>query len=100
VRNWKNSDAVAILDIHIVRAGMLMNLYCQGEHVERHYLEMEAKFIKLATKLTVPTSDLDALIWSMMRTTPRLVARLLDDLRLRTPTPQPVQAGQTRTQAT
>src|ERR1700677_606042 len=100
VRNWMNSDAVAILDIHIVRAGMLMNLYCQGEHVERHYLEMEAKFVKLATMLAVPTSDLDALIWSMMRTTPRLVARLVDDLRLRTSSVQPVREARARTQAT
>lgn len=87
VRNWMNSDAVAILDIHIVRAGVLMNLYRPGEQVERHYLQMEEKFVTLANKLSVPTSDLDALIWSMMRTTPRLVARLLADLRLRVPTP-------------
>jgi thermostable 8-oxoguanine DNA glycosylase len=100
VRNWTSSDAVAILDIHIVRAGMLMNLYCQSERVEKHYLQMETKFVKLATKLAVPTSDLDALIWSMMRTTPRLVARLLDDLRLRTPVALPVRAKQARMQAT
>lgn len=79
-RNWTGSDEVAILDIHIVRAGMFMNLYHQDERVERHYLQMEQKFVALAKGMNVPTSDLDALIWSMMRTTPRLVARLLDSL--------------------
>jgi N-glycosylase/DNA lyase len=85
VRNWMSSNDVAILDIHIVRAGLLMNLYRQSEQIERDYLQMEEKFVTLAAKLTVPTSDLDALIWSMMRTTPRLVARLLEDLQFRRP---------------
>jgi N-glycosylase/DNA lyase len=92
VRNWLNSDAVAILDIHVVRAGMLMNLYRHDEQVEKHYLQMEEKFLLLAAKLRVPTSDLDALIWSRMRTTPRLVARLLDDLRLGSGIVPPLQA--------
>jgi len=99
VRNWLNSDAVAILDIHVVRAGMLMNLYRQEEEVEKHYLQMEEKFLILAAKLTVPTSDLDALIWSSMRSTPHLVARLLDDLRLKSPIIHPAQVERDRTEA-
>jgi len=87
VRNWTNSDEVAILDIHIVRAGVLMNLYDRGETVEKHYLEMEKKFITLAKRMAIPTSDLDALIWSMMRTTPRIVAQLM--LNIETPTRPP-----------
>ena len=54
VRNWMNSDAVAILDIHIVRAGMLMNLYCQGGRVERHYLEIEAKIRRAGDRVNRP----------------------------------------------
>jgi thermostable 8-oxoguanine DNA glycosylase len=100
VRNWMDCDSVAILDIHIVRAGMLMNLYRQGERVDTHYLQMEEKFVMLARKLTVPTSDLDALIWSMMRATPRLVGRLLEDLRSRIQTGRPVQEGPIPSQAT
>lgn len=79
VRNWMNSDAVAILDIHIYRAGLLMKLYSRDEQVGRHYLHMEKRFIALANELGVRTSELDALIWSMMRATPRLVSRLLKD---------------------
>lgn len=85
VRNWTNSDDVAILDIHVVRAGMLMNLYRHDERVERHYLQMEQKFVTLANRLTIPTSDLDALIWSTMRATPRLVARLCRRLSIEDP---------------
>jgi thermostable 8-oxoguanine DNA glycosylase len=77
VRNWTNSNDVAILDVHVVRAGRLMNLYGPEERVEKDYMQMERKFIVLAKKMAVPTADLDSLIWSMMRTTPRLIGHLL-----------------------
>jgi N-glycosylase/DNA lyase len=77
VRNWLNSDDVAILDIHIVRAGQLMNLYSSRDQVSRHYIEMERRFLALANALGTPASDLDALIWYEMRHSPRLVTRLL-----------------------
>ena len=78
VRNWLGSDQVAILDIHVVRAGLLMNLFSPEDDVSKDYPCMEAKFISFSQALGVPTSDLDALIWWMMRTTPKLVRRLLN----------------------
>src|SRR6202034_4177349 len=75
VRNWLNSNEVAILDIHVIRAGQLMNLFTTSERVEADYFEMEQRFLDLAGAMRVPTSDLDALIWSEMRRTPRLVAK-------------------------
>jgi N-glycosylase/DNA lyase len=77
VRNWLHSNEVAILDIHIIRAGQLMNLFTPSERVEAHYFEMEQRFLDLAAAMRVPPSDLDALIWSEMRRTPRLVAKAL-----------------------
>jgi thermostable 8-oxoguanine DNA glycosylase len=77
VRNWLNSDDVAILDIHIVRAGRLMNLYSATDHVSRDYLDMERRFLNLARAMNTHAADLDALIWFEMRRTPRLVTRLL-----------------------
>ena len=80
VRNWLGSDLVAILDIHVVRAGRLMNLFSPEDDVSKDYRGMEAKFISFSQALGVPTSDLDALIWGMMRTTPKLVRRLLNPM--------------------
>lgn len=80
VRNWLGSDQVAILDIHVVRAGLLMNLFSPEDDVARDYPSMEAKFISFSQALGVPTSDLDALIWGMMRTTPKLIKRLLNQM--------------------
>jgi N-glycosylase/DNA lyase len=77
VRNWLRSDDVAILDIHIVRAGRLMNLYSAKDQVSRHYLDMERRFLDLARAMNAHAADLDALLWFEMRRTPRLVTRLL-----------------------
>jgi len=77
VRNWLGSDEVAILDIHIVRAGLLARLFSPADCVAKDYLQMERRFISFASALAIRTSYLDALIWATMRTTPRLVMRLL-----------------------
>lgn len=76
VRNWHPSSEVAILDIHVVRAGLLMGLYSPSDRVESHYLRMERRFLDLARALAVPAANLDSLIWNRMRHSPRLVADL------------------------
>jgi len=80
VRNWLGSDAVAILDIHVIRAGRLMNLYSAEDDVSRDYLSMEKRFLSLAIAMHTSSAHLDALIWFEMRRTPRLVMRLLREL--------------------
>ena len=77
VRNWFGSSEVAILDIHVIRAGRLMGLYTIDDRVEQHYLRMERRFLDLAAAMDVPAADLDSLIWGNMRNSPMLVSRLL-----------------------
>lgn len=81
VRNWFASDEVAILDVHVIRAGKLMGLYSENDRVERTYSAMETRFLDLAHHMSVSPANLDALIWSNMRLTPRLVASLFDQPR-------------------
>ena len=81
VRNWSGSDEVAILDIHIVRAGLLMNLFTQSDHVEKNYTEMEHRFVKFASALKVATSHLDALIWYNTLSMLQIVSICLDNAR-------------------
>lgn len=78
VRNWFGSDDVAILDVHVVRAGRLMGLYSEEDRVERTYSAMELRFLNLAKAMAVSPANLDSLIWNKMRLSPRLVARLFD----------------------
>jgi N-glycosylase/DNA lyase len=73
VRNWCGSDEVAILDIHVIRAGILMKLFSTKDRPERNYLDMERRFLDLANALNTSAANLDALIWQQMRSTPRIV---------------------------
>lgn len=66
-RNWLDSDEVAIIDIHIYRAGLLMSLYSRAETPSTRYFPMERKFLSLAKGLGVRPSFLDALIWRQMK---------------------------------
>jgi thermostable 8-oxoguanine DNA glycosylase len=65
-RNWLDADDVAILDIHILRAGLLGKFFGESLTVERNYLELEEQFIQFSKGLGVRASELDALIWLEM----------------------------------
>lgn len=66
-RNWFDSDQVAIIDIHIHRAGQMMKIYNSNHNPAKHYHEMEMIFLDLAEKMSVRASQLDALIWREMK---------------------------------
>ena len=67
VRNHRGSDEVAIIDIHILRAGRHIGLFPATWEPQRHYLQLERAFLKFAEALGVRSSLLDALIWDYMR---------------------------------
>jgi thermostable 8-oxoguanine DNA glycosylase len=79
-RNWLNADDVAILDIHILRAGVLAKFLDVELTVERHYLELEQQFLAFSRALGVRASELDAVIWWEMMASPRTVATVLESL--------------------
>ena len=70
VRNSRGSDAVAILDVHIVRAGRLAGVFPSDLTPERHYGPLEERFLAFASDLGVRASVLDALMWDYMRRFP------------------------------
>lgn len=86
-RNWLGSDSVAIIDIHIQRAGVLMGLYDRGHDPAKHYREMEAIFVQFAGQLGVRASVLDALIWADMKLAGPLALNMLNQLPIPTPSP-------------
>lgn len=67
VRNWTGSDEVAILDIHVHRAGIKMGIFSANSSLPRDYETMEKQFLSFAEKISVKASELDVLIWSNMR---------------------------------
>lgn len=76
-RNWLDADDVAILDIHILRAGTLGGFLNAELKVERDYLEIEAQFLKFAKAIGVRASELDAVIWHEMMSSPQTVTHLM-----------------------
>jgi hypothetical protein len=73
-RNWLDSDDVAILDIHLLRAGVLTGFFDPDLTVERDYLELEQQFLAFCNAIGVRASELDAVIWTEMRGSPSSVA--------------------------
>lgn len=80
-RNWLDADDVAILDIHIVRVGQAIGLFPRHMTVERHYVELEDRFLRFSAGLEIRASELDATIWQEMASSPRTVRHLLGYLR-------------------
>jgi N-glycosylase/DNA lyase len=66
-RNYLGSDEVAILDIHILRAGWILGLFDPLAAVSRAYHALEARFLAFARGIGVSPSALDAVIWREMR---------------------------------
>ena len=67
VRNHRGSDAVAIIDVHILRAGRHVGLFPSSWQPQQHYVQLERAFLEFAAALGVRASVLDALIWDYMR---------------------------------
>ena len=70
VRNLRSSDAVAILDVHLLRTGRLLGIFPNGMVVERHYRELEELFLSFADGIRTRASILDSVIWMTVRQLP------------------------------
>lgn len=77
VRNVFDSDEVAILDIHLIRAGLLCGLFTSQDRVEKDYLSMEVRFLRFSSALGLRPAALDCLIWDGMREAGDLPLQLL-----------------------
>ncbi len=64
VRNHLGSSEVAIIDIHVLRAGVTAGVFDMLWNPARHYDVMEAFFLAWARHGRVSAADLDAVIWS------------------------------------
>lgn len=67
VRNHRSSDRVAILDVHVVRAGVAMGIFPTARTPANDYLGLERRFLEFCDRTCTRASNLDAVIWSTMR---------------------------------
>lgn len=80
VRNVLDSDDVAILDIHLIRAGRLCGLYSKRDNVQHDYLNMEQRFLSFSRALRLRPAVLDCLIWDEMRAAGSLPIEMLNHI--------------------
>ncbi|HEY5710024.1 MAG TPA: hypothetical protein VIS51_11575 [Solirubrobacterales bacterium] len=77
VRNWTGCDGVAIIDIHVQRAGAAAGFFSPSWRLPRDYFRFEQAFCTVACIGSVPTAALDACMWDQMRSLGRAQALLL-----------------------
>ena len=78
-RNWRDAEDVAILDIHIHRAGVIAGIFEADDDVSKDYLKMEDQFVALAVGIGVPANVLDNQIWNEFRRAPLTAYRMLTE---------------------
>lgn len=76
-RNWLRSERVAILDIHILRAGMITGFFKRDINIEKDYYDLEHNYLNFCHYLEVRPSDMDAIIWSYMKKNNKLALNIL-----------------------
>jgi thermostable 8-oxoguanine DNA glycosylase len=67
VRNYRGSDSVAIIDVHVLRAGRHIGLFDENLRPDQDYFRLENDFLAFAAAIDVRPALLDALIWDYMR---------------------------------
>ena len=72
VRNYRGSNAVAIIDVHIWRAGLLAGIFSPSRNPQAHYDQLERRFLRFAAAIKTQAAMLDALMWDYMRRVPTL----------------------------
>lgn len=76
-RNWLRSERVAILDIHLLRAGVITGFFEKELDVVNHYYLLETSYLSFCQHLQVRPSDMDAIIWSYMKKNNKLALSIL-----------------------
>jgi len=66
-RNWLKSDKVAILDIHLLRAGKLAGVFNIDNISSFDYVSLEERYLAFCDALQVQASNMDAIIWYYMK---------------------------------
>lgn len=76
-RNWLQSENVAILDIHLIRAGQIAGIFNKNNVPFKNYYELERSYLSFCTAMDVLPSNMDAIIWSYMKKTNKLALKII-----------------------
>jgi thermostable 8-oxoguanine DNA glycosylase len=76
-RNWLGSDSVAIIDVHIWKAGVLAGIFSFGDKPSAHYERMEGRFLSFCAGIGVAASLIDAIMWQHLRQCSSVATKML-----------------------
>lgn len=79
-RNYLNSENVAIIDIHIYRAGVISGFISKNLNIQNDYFEIEKSFINFCNAIKVKPSKMDALMWMQMKSSNRIAIQLINNI--------------------
>ena len=85
VRGWSASEEIAMIDVHLLRVGQVIGLFSRKLTVERHYLEAEARLLKLCAAMDLRPSELEAVVAAEMSRSPETARFLVDHLKATEP---------------
>jgi thermostable 8-oxoguanine DNA glycosylase len=74
VRNWRDSDAISILDVHIIRVSEGLGLFDRSWQVSKNYRLMERAYLAFCHAIGARASILDSVMWMTVRQLPPNIA--------------------------
>lgn len=77
-RNFGNCEDVAIVDIHIYRAGRLAGFIDRNWDIQRDYFKIEESFLNFCNSINASPSKMDSIMWNQMKASSRRAIELLN----------------------
>ena len=77
-RNYGNCEDVAIVDIHIYRAGRLAGFIDRNWDIQRDYFKIEESFLDFCNSINASPSKMDSIMWNQMKASSHRAIELLN----------------------
>lgn len=77
-RNYGNCEDVAIVDIHIYRAGRLAGFVNREWDIQKDYYKIEESFLDFCHSINALPSKMDSIMWNQMKESNRRAIELLN----------------------
>lgn len=77
-RNYGNCEDVAIIDIHIYRAGRLAGFVNPKWNVQKDYYKIEESFLDFCHSINALPSKMDSIMWNQMKESNKRAIELLN----------------------
>lgn len=77
-RNYGNCEDVAIVDIHIYRAGRLAGFVNPKWDIQRDYYKIEESFLDFCHSINALPSKMDSIMWNQMKASNKRAIELLN----------------------